>query len=100
MSGEIKKPKHGGRREGAGRKPGVVNAAKRDIAERAKTHGDNALRVLVEVMNDAEAPHAARISAANALLDRGHGRPFQAVGLTDGDGGPLQVVIRDMSRGA
>ena len=100
MTGEIKPAKHGGKRPGAGRKPGLVNAAKRDIAERAKTHGDAALKVLVEIMNDIEAPHNARASAANALLDRGYGRPFQAVGLTDGEGGPLQVVIRDMSRGA
>jgi hypothetical protein len=30
-------------------------------------------------MKDQKAPAAARISAAVALLDRGHGRPFQAV---------------------
>jgi hypothetical protein len=34
---------------------------------------------MASVMKDPRAPAAARISAAVALLDRGHGRPFQAV---------------------
>lgn len=70
---------HGGAREGAGRKPGAVSKAKIDIAERAKTHGEAALRTLVDVMQDNEAPHSARVSAANAILDRGFGKPMQAI---------------------
>jgi hypothetical protein len=30
-------------------------------------------------MNDAEAPHAARVAAAGQLLDRAHGKPAQAI---------------------
>jgi hypothetical protein len=85
---------HGGSRSGAGRKPGVVSKAKIDIAERAKTHGDAALATLVNVMNDREAPHSARVSAANAILDRGFGKPHQSVGVGGTDGGPLQVLIQ------
>ncbi|SEN51030.1 hypothetical protein SAMN04489859_1008112 [Paracoccus alcaliphilus] len=85
---------HGGARPGAGRRPGAVAKAKMDIAERAKTHGEAALSALVDVMQDAEAPHSARVSAANAILDRGFGRPHQSLGLADADGGPLQVIIR------
>jgi hypothetical protein len=33
---------------------------------------------------DPKAPAAARISAAVALLDRGHGKPYQAVDVKDG----------------
>jgi hypothetical protein len=35
-------------------------------------------------MRDGKVPAAARISAAGALLDRGHGRPSQAVDLNVG----------------
>ena len=77
---------HGGPRPGAGRKPGKVSKAKLDIAERAKTHGEAALLTLAEIMQDTDAPHNARVSAANALLDRGYGRPMQAVDHTSTDG--------------
>ena len=70
---------HGGVRKGAGRPPGKVSQAMRDIAKMAKEHGEMALDVLVEVARDKEAPHASRISAATALLDRGYGKPIQAV---------------------
>lgn len=88
---------HGGKRPGAGRKPGRVAKAKLDIAERAKTHGNTALAVLVEVATDAEQPAAARVSAANALLDRGYGRPMQAVDHTTGGEAfqfPQTIVIK------
>lgn len=35
------------------------------------------------------APPAARVAASIAILDRGHGRPVQAI--AGGDGGPLVV---------
>ena len=44
----------------------------------------DALDTLAAIMKDSKAPAAARISAAVALLDRGHGRPFQAVEVKDG----------------
>ena len=85
---------HGGKRPGAGRKPGHVSKAKLDIAERAKTHGDAALQALVDVMQDAKAPHSARVSAANAILDRGYGKPHQAVSHGGEDGGPIKLIIQ------
>ena len=88
---------HGGPRPGSGRKPGKVSAAKLDIAERAKSHGEAALLTLADIMADPEAPHNARVSAANALLDRGFGRPMQALEMSGKDGGPIQheEVARD-----
>lgn len=77
---------HGGARKGAGRKPGKVSEAKRNIAERAKEYGDQALQTLVNVATDNMAPHAARVSASNSLLDRGYGRPVQSMDLTSTDG--------------
>jgi hypothetical protein len=41
--------------------------------------------VLVEVMGDKKAPHAARTSAASSLLDRGYGRPAMKVETTGGE---------------
>lgn len=84
---------HGGPRPGAGRKPGKVSKAKLDIAEKAKTHGAAALAVLYEVMKDGQAPHSARVSAANAILDRGYGKPMQAVEVGGEGGGPLAVTL-------
>lgn len=69
---------HGGRRPGAGRPKGAVSEAKRDLARAAREHTDAALQALCDVMADASAPPSARISAAVAILDRGHGKPRPA----------------------
>ena len=73
----------GGKRLGAGRKPNskdkVPRAQKRNIAELAQRYTDEALAVLVKVMKDAELPAAARVTAANSILDRGHGKATQHV---------------------
>jgi hypothetical protein len=39
----------------------------------------DAIDTLSSVMKDAKAPPAARVGAANAILDRAHGRPSQAI---------------------
>lgn len=72
---------HGGKRPGAGRKPGKVGRAKRELQEMAKDHAQDALSTLAKIMADVEQPAAARVSAANAILDRGYGKPPQAVQL-------------------
>jgi hypothetical protein len=41
-------------------------------------------------MRSKDATHAARVSAANAILDRGWGKAAQAV--ENGDGGPLELI--------
>jgi Family of unknown function (DUF5681) len=51
-------------------------------AARALTQ--EAIDTLAAVMRDGKAPPAARLSAATALLDRGHGRPSQAVDINIG----------------
>lgn len=67
---------HGGRRAGAGRKP--ASPEKQSLAEKARQHTDAALDVLLQVMTNTDQPGATRISAANSILDRGYGKPFQA----------------------
>ena len=66
-------PKTGGRTKGSRNKVG------RDIRELAQMHTPAAIATLVDVMKDDKAPPAARVMAANALLDRGHGKAPQAI---------------------
>ena len=54
-----------------------------EIQELARANAQTAMQTLIEVMQDKAAPPAARISAANALLDRGYGKATQAVELED-----------------
>lgn len=69
----------GGARPGAGRRKGSLNKATSDVKEAASVYSADAVRTLAEIMRDAEHPAAARVSAANALLDRAHGKPKQSV---------------------
>lgn len=68
----------GGFREGAGRPPGLTNksspAQSKRLSELAKTYTNEALETLVEVARNGRTD-AARVSAANALLDRAYGKP-------------------------
>ena len=52
-----------------------------DIAALARTHTEDAIAVLVSIAENPKANDNARISAANSLLDRGHGKPPQAVAV-------------------
>ena len=54
-----------------------------DIRSLARGHTETALNVLAGIMNEPSAPHAARVAASNSLLDRGWGKPAQAIGGTD-----------------
>jgi hypothetical protein len=50
------------------------------------------LLTLAEIMGDASQPAAARVSAANAILDRAHGKPTQSVETSGPGGGPIQTA--------
>lgn len=70
-------PKHARGRAGLGRPPGAQNRVSRELRLLAREYTDQALAALAEVMLDSDSPAAARVAAAVALLDRGHGRPTQ-----------------------
>ena len=55
-----------------GGRPRILEAV-RDIARESTTLAIETLRTIAA---DTEAPHAARVSAATALLDRGWGKPL------------------------
>lgn len=68
----------GGSRPGSGRPKGAINKATACIKEAAQQYTEQALAVLVEVMTTGDSA-AARVAAANAVLDRGHGKPKQSL---------------------
>jgi hypothetical protein len=61
-----------------------------EIRSLARSHTRSAINVLVGVMRSKDATHAARVSAANAILDRGWGKAAQA--LEAGDNGAFELV--------
>jgi uncharacterized protein (DUF885 family) len=74
----------GGKRAGAGRKPGQKNKATAEIKALAQKHAPEAIKKLIELMKDKETPAATQRAAANDILDRGYGKPAQAIENTDG----------------
>lgn len=81
----------GGARPGAGRRKGVQNKATVIVKVAAQAFTADALDTLAEIMKDEDQPAAARVAAANALLDRGHGKPKQPLTGGDDDDNPLVV---------
>jgi hypothetical protein len=63
-----------------------------EIRSLARSHTRTALNVLVGVMRSNEATPAARVAAANCILDRGWGKATQAIG--NGHDGVLELVHR------
>jgi hypothetical protein len=60
-----------------------------DMEHKAREHGDKAIKTLAAGLDDDDA--RVRMSAATALLDRGFGKPAQAItGGTDPDDLPIR----------
>lgn len=53
-----------------------------DIRSLARAHTATAINTLAGIMEQKDAPPAARVSAAVALMDRGWGKPSQTVDMT------------------
>ncbi len=65
----------GGTSPNPGGRPRVIA----DVTALAREHTAAALHTLASIAGDAEQPAAARVAAANALLDRAYGKPPAAV---------------------
>jgi HEAT repeat protein len=63
-----------------------------EIRSLARSHTRSAITVLARIMRSKDATPAARVSAANALLDRGWGKAAQP--LQNGDDGALELIHR------
>lgn len=90
----MEKAKHGGRRDGAGRKRKVVDPTFVDqatvdlliadvppdqVEQPAQRHARTAVLALVKRMLNAGS-ESARVTAANGILDRGYGKPAVEIG--------------------
>jgi hypothetical protein len=71
----------GGARPGAGRPKGSQNKVTLELKEAAQVYTADALETLAKICKSSKASDAARVAAACALLDRGHGRPRQQVDM-------------------
>lgn len=68
----------------AGRKPGTGYTKEDtgvviDLKKLAREKTEEALKTLVDVMQDQKAPPAAKVAAASVLLDRGWGKATQII---------------------
>lgn len=85
-----------GERRG-GRQKGTPNKANRTLKEAAREYTEQALQTLVQIALGGES-EAARVSAANAILDRGYGKPSQVL-AGDEEGGAVKLVQRILIEG-
>jgi Mrp family chromosome partitioning ATPase len=69
-------------------KPGKAAS---EIKALAKKHSKAAIKVLAAIMNQSDGPATARVSAAQALLDRGWGKAAQPAA---GEEGGVPVLAR------
>jgi Family of unknown function (DUF5681) len=81
----IGKPFKKGQSGNPGGRPKVVA----EVRELARAHTGEAVQTLVSIMTNHKAAPAARVSAANALLDRGYGKPPQHI---TGENAPVYVA--------
>lgn len=88
-------PRQPGTPKTGGRVAGTPNKATADVKALAGSYTSAALETLAEIMQDDTAPPAARVSAANSLLDRAHGRPRQELEHAGNEKEPLTVIIRE-----
>ena len=86
----------GGKREGAGRKPGIPNKATATVKELARQYGPEVIEGFIDVFRNPES-HAAKIAAGKELLDRAYGKATQIVG--GDEDAPLRVINEIILRG-
>jgi len=80
-----------------GRPKGTRNSGPlEDVKVLARQHGREALETLATIMKDLTVPAAARVAAANSLLDRGYGKALQPNEHSGPGGKPVtfEFVVR------
>lgn len=63
-----------------------------EVIELARSFAPEALKTLREIAATGSS-ESARVAAANALLDRGFGRPAQTLTHENPDGTPLSIIV-------
>jgi hypothetical protein len=85
----VGKPFQKGKSGNPGGRPKIPD----DVKEAARALTPVAIATLQEVCTDPDAPASARVTAAEALLNRAWGKPSQAVELSGKDGGAIDVNV-------
>ena len=76
---------NGGRREGAGRPPGPAVPSKyKMLRDLARNYTEEAFETIVTLMRETE-DEWLRLACANAILDRGHGKPRDHIAVEQQD---------------
>ena len=65
--------------KGTSGNPGGRPKVVAEVKELARAHTGEAIQTLVSIMTNPKSAPAARVSAANSLLDRGYGKPPQHI---------------------
>jgi hypothetical protein len=88
------RPGRSGNPTGRPKRPATIEARRifQDVADAARERTQDAIDTLSAIMKDSRAPAAARIAAAQAILDRGYGKPAQAIEV---DAGPDLTHVSD-----
>jgi len=76
------------------RKSGGRPKALRQVEELAREQTMDALQTLETIHKNPKAPPAARVAAANALLDRGWGKSRQALEMGSLEGSPIRQNLQ------
>lgn len=91
MKNNQTKSKRGGKRPGAGRPKGSRSKSTAELMLAAKKYTEEALETFASVMRNGES-EAARVAAADKMLDRGHGKAPQPQ-TGEGGTGPVALAI-------
>jgi hypothetical protein len=90
------KSKHGGPRPRSGRPRGVRNKLTREanatLTQLCQAYTEEMVGVLVEITRSKNASPVARAAAAQAVLDRGNGKPMQSHEFSGRDGKPIPIA--------
>lgn len=85
---------HGGKREGAGRPKGATNKHSKEIQEAAREHTDEALKTIIEIMNNEDNQASVRLNAAKLILERGYGRIPTEPEVEEAENEKPELVLR------
>jgi hypothetical protein len=86
----------GGWRPGQSGNPGGMPKGNTEVIHKAREHSDDAIAVLVRVMNDPKASATAQANAAVALLNRAWGQASQSIDLSTNAADELKAFLDEL----